>query len=36
MESILNYIVAMGIEEGPLLFQTTANVMVQVLCKGKA
>jgi hypothetical protein len=36
MESILNDIVAMGIEEGPVLFQMTAKVMVQALCKGKA
>jgi hypothetical protein len=36
MESILNAIVAMGIEEGAVLFQMTANVIVQALCKGKA
>jgi hypothetical protein len=31
----LNAIVAMGIEEGPVLFQMTAKVIVQVLHKGK-
>jgi hypothetical protein len=36
MEIILNAIVAMGIEEGPVLFQMTAKVIVQVLPKGKA
>jgi hypothetical protein len=35
MESLLNDIVAMGIEEGPLIFQITAQVIVQALCKGK-
>jgi hypothetical protein len=35
MESILNASVAMGIEEGPVLFQMTAKLMVQALCKGK-
>jgi hypothetical protein len=29
MESILNAIVAMGIEEGPVLFQMTAKVIVK-------
>jgi hypothetical protein len=36
MESILNAIVVMGIEEGPVLFQMTAKVIVQALRKGKA
>jgi hypothetical protein len=36
MESTLNYIVVMGIEEGPVLFQITEKVMVQALRKGKA
>jgi hypothetical protein len=36
MESILNDIFAMGIEEGPVLFQMNAKVIVQVLCKDKA
>jgi hypothetical protein len=36
MESILNAIVTMGIEEGPVLFQMTAKVIVQALRKGKA
>jgi hypothetical protein len=36
MEIILNDIVAMGIEEGAVLFQMTANVMVQALRKGNA
>jgi hypothetical protein len=36
MESILNDIVVMGIEEGPVLFQMTAKVIVQALRKGKA
>jgi hypothetical protein len=45
MESILNDFVAMGIEEGPVLFPMTAKVIVQALrkvmvfkanaCKGK-
>jgi hypothetical protein len=35
MESILNDICAMGIEEGPVLFQMTAKVVVQELRKGK-
>jgi hypothetical protein len=32
----LNDIVAMGIEEGPVLFQMTAKVIVQALHKGNA
>jgi hypothetical protein len=36
MESILNDIVVMGIEEGPVPFKMTAKIMVQALCKGKA
>jgi hypothetical protein len=32
----LNAIVAMGIEEGPVLFQMTAKVIMQALYKGKA
>jgi hypothetical protein len=36
MESILNDIVGMGIEEGPVLFQITAKVIVQALLKGNA
>jgi hypothetical protein len=36
MESILNAIVAIGVEDGPVLFQMTANLMVQALRKGKA
>jgi hypothetical protein len=32
----LNDIVAIGIEEGPVLFQMTAKVIVQALHKGKA
>jgi hypothetical protein len=36
MEGVLNDIVAMGIEEGHVIFQMTANVMVQALRKGKA
>jgi hypothetical protein len=35
MESILNDIVAMGIEEGPVIFQMTEKVVVQALRKGK-
>jgi hypothetical protein len=35
MESILKAIVAMGIEEGPVLFHMTAKVIVQSLCKVK-
>jgi hypothetical protein len=35
MESILNAIVAMEIEEGSVLFQMTAKEMVQALRKGK-
>jgi hypothetical protein len=35
MESILNAIVAMGIKEGPLLFQITAQVIGRALRKGK-
>jgi hypothetical protein len=35
MESIFNAIVAMGIEEGPVLFQMTTKVIVQSLRKGK-
>jgi hypothetical protein len=35
MESILNAIVAMGIEEGTVSFQMTAKMMVQALLKGK-
>jgi hypothetical protein len=31
MESIRNDSVAMGIEEGPVLFQMTAKVIVQAL-----
>jgi hypothetical protein len=31
IESILNDIVAMGIEEGPVLFQMIVKVMVQAL-----
>jgi hypothetical protein len=34
MESILNAIVAMGVEEGPVLFQMTTKVVVQELRKG--
>jgi hypothetical protein len=36
MESILNAIVVMRVEEGPVLFQMTAKVIVQALRKGKA
>jgi hypothetical protein len=36
METILNGIIAMGIEDGPVIFQMTAPVMVQVLRKGNA
>jgi hypothetical protein len=36
MESILNAIVAMGIEDGPVPFQMTVKMMVQSLRKGKA
>jgi hypothetical protein len=36
MESMLNDIVVMGIEEGPVRFQMIAKVMVQALCKAKA
>jgi hypothetical protein len=36
MESMLNDIVAMGIEEGHVPFQMTEKVMVQALRKGKA
>jgi hypothetical protein len=41
MESMLNDIVAIGVEEGPaeegpVLFQMTAKVMVQALHKGSA
>jgi hypothetical protein len=36
MESILNAVVAMGIEEGSVIFQMTVKVIVQALCKGKA
>jgi hypothetical protein len=36
MESILNAIVAMGVEEGLCFFQMTAKVIVQALRKGKA
>jgi hypothetical protein len=36
MEIIFNAAVAMGIEEGPVIFQMTAKVMVQALHKGKA
>jgi hypothetical protein len=36
MESILNSIVVVGIEEGSVLFQMTAKVIVQALHKGKA
>jgi hypothetical protein len=36
MESILNSIFAVGIEEGPVTFQMTAKVIVQELRKGKA
>jgi hypothetical protein len=32
----LNAIVAIGIEEGPVLFQMTAKVIVQALHKGNA
>jgi hypothetical protein len=35
MESILNAIVSMVVEEGPVLFQMTAKVAVQALRKGK-
>jgi hypothetical protein len=35
MGIILNSIVAMGIEEGPVLFQMTAKVVVQELRKDK-
>jgi hypothetical protein len=35
MEIILNAILAMGIEEGPVLFLMTSKVTVQSLCKGK-
>jgi hypothetical protein len=35
MESIFNDIVAMGVEQGPVLFQMTAKVAVQELRKGK-
>jgi hypothetical protein len=36
MESVWNAIVVMGVEEGPVLFQMTAKVIVQALRKGKA
>jgi hypothetical protein len=36
MESILNFIVVMGIEEGPVPFQMTEKMRVQALRKGKA
>jgi hypothetical protein len=36
MESIRNTIVVMGVEEGPVLFQMKAKVIVQALRKGKA
>jgi hypothetical protein len=36
IKSILNDIVVMGIEEGPVLFQMTEKVIVQALRKGKA
>jgi hypothetical protein len=36
MESILNDIFVMVIEEGLVLFQMTAKVMVQAIRKGKA
>jgi hypothetical protein len=36
MESIFNDIVAIGIEQGPVLFQMTEKVMMQALHKGKA
>jgi hypothetical protein len=36
MESVWNAIVVIGIEEGPVLFQMTAKVIVQALRKGKA
>jgi hypothetical protein len=35
MESILNDIVAMVIEEGPVLFQMTTRVVLQEFGKGK-
>jgi hypothetical protein len=35
MESVWNAIVVMGIEEGPVLFQMTAKVIVQALRKDK-
>jgi hypothetical protein len=35
MERILNAIAGMGIEEGAVLFQMTAKVVVQELRKGK-
>jgi hypothetical protein len=36
MESVWNDIVVMGVEEGPVLFQMTAKVIVKALRKGKA
>jgi hypothetical protein len=36
MESILNDIVTMGIEEGPVLFQMTAKLIVKALRSGFA
>jgi hypothetical protein len=36
VESIRNAIFFMGIEEGPVFFQLTGKVIVQVLRKGKA
>jgi hypothetical protein len=36
MEIILNDIAVTGVEEGPVLFQMTAKVIVQALRKGKA
>jgi hypothetical protein len=35
MESILHDIVAMGIEEGPVIFKRTAKATLQALRKGK-
>jgi hypothetical protein len=35
MQSILNNIAVMGVDQGPVLFHTTAKVMVQALRKGK-
>jgi hypothetical protein len=35
MGSTLSAIVAMGVEEGPVFFQMTAQVIVQALSKGK-